>query len=384
MAGIRSCRVIMPEHNVYRQLQQHLDRMPVGFPATESGVELRILERLYTPHEARITLALSAVPEAATKIRRRLSPMPDLESLVIHLENLAERGLIERHGPPANARYGKSMFVVGIYERQVDRLTPELERDILEYFDSAFATSVHSTRTTQLRTVPVNRSISPERGIAQYDDISELVRHSEGPFAVMSCVCRQGKDLIGSPCRQTDSRESCLTLGSAAKEMMRRGVARFLDRDETLALLERASDDGLVLQPQNTRNPLFICCCCGCCCGVLTTAKKLPKPAEFFSANYYAEVDTELCECCGLCQERCQMEAINFNDGPASVDVLRCIGCGLCIPSCTTAAMQLKAKDHQQKPPNNTMSLYSKIYRERFGPWKTIETVSRGILGLKI
>jgi len=25
---------------VYRKLQEHLDHMPVGFPATESGVEL--------------------------------------------------------------------------------------------------------------------------------------------------------------------------------------------------------------------------------------------------------------------------------------------------------------------------------------------------------
>jgi len=35
--------------SLYRRLQQHLDRMPVGFPATRSGVEIRILERLFTP-----------------------------------------------------------------------------------------------------------------------------------------------------------------------------------------------------------------------------------------------------------------------------------------------------------------------------------------------
>jgi len=35
--------------SLYRRLQQHLDRMPVGFPATQSGVEIRILQRLFTP-----------------------------------------------------------------------------------------------------------------------------------------------------------------------------------------------------------------------------------------------------------------------------------------------------------------------------------------------
>jgi electron transport complex protein RnfB len=370
----------MPDENVYRQLQCHLDRMPVGFPATESGVEIRILQQLFTPQEALVALALSAVPETADKIHRRLKTAPGVDALRGILDVMAERGLIERHG----ARYGKSMFVVGIYERQVDRLTEELERDILQYFHEGFASAVHSNKTPQLRTIPVNRSIVPERGIAQYDDINELVRQSEGPFAVMNCVCRQGNDLVGSPCRQTAARESCLTLGPAAKEMMRRGVARLLDRDETLEVLERANDDGLVLQPQNTRNPLFVCCCCGCCCGVLTTAKRFPRPAEFFSANYYADVDTELCEACGICEQRCQMEAVAFDDGPAAVDVLRCIGCGLCISSCPSGAMQLKAKDHQVAPPKDTMSLYGRIFHERYGPWETLKTVSRGVLGLQV
>ena len=42
----------MEPGELYRKLQQHLDRMPVGFPATESGVEIRILQRLFTPDEA--------------------------------------------------------------------------------------------------------------------------------------------------------------------------------------------------------------------------------------------------------------------------------------------------------------------------------------------
>ena len=78
--------------NVYRQLQRHLDECPLDFLATESGVEIRILRAaLYSargPHR----LALSAVPEPGSKIRRRLTPMPDLDTLLIRLEDLAERG----------------------------------------------------------------------------------------------------------------------------------------------------------------------------------------------------------------------------------------------------------------------------------------------------
>jgi hypothetical protein len=59
------------ENDVYRRLQEHLDNMPVGFPATESGIELRILRRLFTPDEAEIALLLSAVPEPLHRIHRR-------------------------------------------------------------------------------------------------------------------------------------------------------------------------------------------------------------------------------------------------------------------------------------------------------------------------
>ena len=60
------------EDDVYRRLQKHIDELPVGYPATESGVELRILRRLFTPEEAEVALALSAIPETVEKIQHRL------------------------------------------------------------------------------------------------------------------------------------------------------------------------------------------------------------------------------------------------------------------------------------------------------------------------
>jgi hypothetical protein len=36
----------------YRDLAKHLDRLPGGFPPSETGAEIRLLERLFTPDEA--------------------------------------------------------------------------------------------------------------------------------------------------------------------------------------------------------------------------------------------------------------------------------------------------------------------------------------------
>ena len=38
--------------DAYRKLQEHLDKMPVGYPATQSGVEINLLKTIFTPEEA--------------------------------------------------------------------------------------------------------------------------------------------------------------------------------------------------------------------------------------------------------------------------------------------------------------------------------------------
>ena len=54
--------------NIYRELQKHLDKMPIGFPATESGIELRVLKDLFTPEQAQLAIKLSFRPESLKKI----------------------------------------------------------------------------------------------------------------------------------------------------------------------------------------------------------------------------------------------------------------------------------------------------------------------------
>jgi electron transport complex protein RnfB len=374
----------MLENSIYRELQRHLDRMPVGFPATESGVEIRILKHLFTPEEARVALCLSAIPEPITLVHKRIRGEMSLDALRGTLDRMAERGVILRFGTAEGARYGKSIFAIGMYEAQVNRLTPEFQRDALQYLQEAFGRALHTRNTPQFRTVPINQTIMPERGIAPYDDIRAAVRDSEGPFAVVNCICRQGKALLGEACRQTHDRENCLTLGVAARAVVERGLGRYVSREEMLGMLDRADHEGLVLEPQNTQNPLFVCCCCGCCCGVLTTAKALPQPAEFFSTNYYAAVDASLCQQCGTCATRCQMDALATDEGPAMIDLSRCIGCGLCVSTCPSGAMRLLKRQHERVPAKDTGALYAQIFRERYGPWGMAAIVGRKLLGLKV
>ena len=367
----------MTPEDLYRKLQQHLDRMPIGFPASKSGVEIKILMRLFTPEEAELTLELSAIPEPAKAIHKRVKAKMTLPELIIKLDQLCDKGLIHRLPIAAEPLYGKMIFAVGIYEHQVHRLTPEFERESQQYLDEAFGDAFHSKKTTQMRIVPVNRDIPVERNVTSYDDLRAYVESSSGPFGRMACICRHGKELLGHKCKQTNLLDNCLTFGLGAKLMADQGAARLIPREEMLELVNAADEEGLVLQPENTKNPLFVCCCCGCCCNVLNSAKKYPRPAEYFSTNFYAEVEHEACSACGVCEMRCQMDAISMKDGKAEVESTRCIGCGLCVTTCSSGALRLHQKDSGKTLPDDTQALYGRLMLDRYGPWGMAKIAAR-------
>jgi NAD-dependent dihydropyrimidine dehydrogenase PreA subunit len=375
----------MATENVYRRLQEHIDRMPVPYPATESGVELRLLEHLFTPEEAEMALHLSAIPEPVAKIFRRAKRSGiSLEELEAALESMAKKGAIvkaERQGQPA---YSKAQLAIGMFEFQAGRISKEYHSDFREYLDEGFAAALLGSPTSQMRTIPINEEVLPDRRVGTYDGARDIVMKSKGPFAVMPCVCRDGMDQEGEPCQQTEIRETCLLLGHNPDGIFGDGVAREVSREEMLGFLERANEVGMVLQPENTQDPKYICCCCGCCCAVLSTTKKLPRPAEYFQANYTAEIDPELCTECRNCSDRCEMEAIAFSDGPSAVDPLRCIGCGLCIPTCPDSAILLHEKEDAKVPPKTQTALYMQILRERYGTLGTAKLATMKALGLKI
>ncbi len=58
--------------DIYRKLAQRLDAIPNGFPATESGVELRLLvAKIFTPEEAALASVMRLTQEPAANIAAR-------------------------------------------------------------------------------------------------------------------------------------------------------------------------------------------------------------------------------------------------------------------------------------------------------------------------
>lgn len=349
--------------DIYRELQRHLDGLPVGFPQTESGVEIRILKHLFTPGEAALAKHLGIIPEPLSRIHARLESQTgiSLAETEAALDGMYRKGTVSMRSDRGEKCYSNAMLIVGMFELQVERLTKEFALDVQQYLDDAFAQELFRSRIPQLRTIPVQRSVPHERYVSSYDNVRQILESVEGQIAVANCVCRQGRDVAGLGCRHTGLRETCLIFGATAQQHLDLGIARRISKSEAFDILSKAEEAGLVLQPENVEWPHYICCCCGDCCGILTTLKKFPRPAEFYASNHRATVDRERCNACEACADRCQLAAIAVVDDTAAVDPDRCIGCGNCVVSCTVHAIQLEKRVEQRQPPRSTTALYLNI-----------------------
>ncbi len=372
------------DDQVYFRLRKHLDRQAVGFPATSSGAEIRILKHIFTPREAEIATCLSFRFEKLETLFKKASGMvSSREELEQHLESILEKGGIEARTIEGERAYCNSPLIVGMYEMQLDRLTPEFIRDFREYTsDLQFGLDFLGTELPQMRTIPVSRSIQARHNVSTYDEVTSLVQESEGPFVIMHCICREKRSLEGHQCQVTQRTETCLGMGVVAQTILESNRGREISREEALDILRKNEKDGLVLQPSNTEKAEFICSCCGCCCGMLSIQKYLPRPMEFWASNYYATVNQDLCDGCGTCRSRCQVNAVKVaakSEG-AAVDLDRCLGCGLCVTSCLKQAITLVKKPVEVRPPKTREELYEILFNKRKGRLGKMKLAGRLIM----
>jgi NAD-dependent dihydropyrimidine dehydrogenase PreA subunit len=382
--------IFAQSHRVYKKLQKHLDKQPVGFPATASGVERRILRDVFTVDEAGIALEMDyrfqSFEQIFEKVENRGVSAVKLQSM---LDNMERHGAIFVKMVDGQKQYALHTFAVGIFEMKLPTMTANFYMDARKYMYQSFAMEFLSTALPQMRVIPVAKSVTPALNIATYDEIRELVLQNDGRICLAECVCRKGRDAIGRHCAETDRREVCIGLADFHDMYTRNGFGRSISKEEAFEILEQNENDGLVLMPSNSQEAQFVCSCCGCCCGCLELVSLLAKPAEFVQNNYHAVLDAEKCTGCGKCGTKCKTDAIKMQPqedskrtNAVAIDLNRCIGCGVCVAACKSGALTLAKKKVQTVPPKDMDTLYEEIMRGKKGTAARTLDIGRKIMGI--
>lgn len=336
--------------DVYEKLAEHLDEAYAGAPMSPTLME--ILPILYPGEEAEVACRLGfyenvTLPQCEERIPEKAGRLEEI------LDSMARRGTVFTARKPGRERiYRLLPSVVGYVEAPFlsgDRpdakmLAPLWKRYIVEGFGEEMARGV-----PLIRVIPIAESLADESQVLPFDAIKEKLG-SASFLAVGHCPCRQIGAMTGEGCDRPTER--CMHFGSLGRYFVEMGMAREIDLDEALQMLQSATEEGLVHVCDNVEGSMrTICNCCSCCCGFFRANKALGAKT-YVRSNYVATVDADACAACAVCEERCPVNAITVGEA-AVVDADKCIGCGVCAPTCgADDAIRLVVRDEVQSPPD--------------------------------
>ena len=164
------------------------------------------------------------------------------------------------------------------------------------------------------------------------------------PIAIMTCACR--RSMLGL---RDEDNFTCMGMGPGMYKWERwpdtyRGGVQFLTPDEAKEAVTKMNKRGLI-QCLYTFGTPYIGGLCNCdypdCAGIRTT---IDYGIQFlWKGHHVAQVDTELCNGCAQCIQRCQFKALSFSatQNKAYIDPFQCFGCGLCSTECPQDAISM-------------------------------------------
>jgi electron transport complex protein RnfB len=321
--------------NPFKRLAERQDALPNGFPPTEDGAELRLLAKLFTAEEAAIAADLRLTLETPGQIAARLGGDP--RELKSHLKGMARRGLISWGKVEGGIGYGLLPFVVGIYEFQAGTIDAELAQLFEDYYQEVF-TDVLKVKPQVHRIVPIEENVRIGMEIRPYESATGIVEEANA-WAVIDCICRKQKALIGDPCEHP--MDVCMIMSERPGAFAGRPTLTSLTQQEAKNTLRRAADAGLVHSVSNSQEGhWYICNCCTCSCGILRGMAEMGISNVVAQSAFVNQVDEDLCFACEDCLEFCQFDALTMEE-TVVVNEIRCVGCGLCVQACPEEALTL-------------------------------------------
>lgn len=339
-------------NDVYRRLAKRVDEIPNGFPATESGVELKLLAKMFTPDEARLAGVMKLRPENALAIADRAGV--DEKVALDHLNAMARKGLISVARKDDGPAFSLRPFIVGFYEEWLPRMDEEFASLFEQYYLETRA-GILSPGPSVHRVIPVDTAIPFEVEIFPYESAGALLENAKS-WGVRDCICRVQKAMIGQPCDHPI--ENCIIFAPVENAFEQSEDIRSLTKEEAFAVLREAEEAGLVHSSGNYRTGnMYICNCCTCSCGIMRGIAEFGIRTAMAHSAFHAVVDAEECVGCGKCLARCQFGALSLVDGTAHVDPDRCAGCGLCVTTCAVQALRLERTpdDATERPPGTIL-----------------------------
>lgn len=214
---------------------------------------------------------------------------------------------------------------------------------------------IYNTEDGKTINIIIDETIQAKEQVLPAQTVEEIINKFDD-IAVGNCFCRQYSKMLGHNCEINAPMEVCFTFGKSARHTIAQGFARRITKDEAIKILKETDKAGLVHKAFHNGSDIkkeenSICNCCKDCCDTFNLWRAGGTPMTN-STNYLSIINKSECSGCGICVDRCPVDAIKMVEGVAERTEEYCIGCGICARFCPVNAISLrKGMRHVFVPP---------------------------------
>jgi len=314
----------------YRQLAKALKAPPMFTD---------VLPLIVKPDEAELLLKLSEKEQTITQLSKQLKTPQATVNL--HINNLFMKGFLKKK-KDKTTHYSVKPFHSIISRYLGENRTNAFGKYAAALTNYPFEEHVKRAKADphpEAKILPIPEAITEPVTIVLPTETATTILQKADHISLRSCECR----LIYKNCNKP--LETCLAINDFSEELVERGAAQQISLEQAKNALQTANKHGLVHQALYTdwlKGEVFdICSCCPCCCTYLRTYMKYGVKHHIAKSGLVAKVDSDKCNGCGTCLERCIFQARKLENNKSIVIEENCHGCGLCTTTCPTEASKL-------------------------------------------
>lgn len=356
--------LVLPDGTVvdkaYVALRNKLNRMSEGIANDPVENSYEMVMRLWTPEEAAQEVLAPSLKwfNSFDYIRRarKFGVEYTREEAEAILDNLCDKRLVTRNLRAGTKWYWLHAWIDGIWETHI----PEVGED-LSFVNIGVSGSDYGTGSSFpiLHVCPVDASVV-EGGVIDELRDWRLIVDSTDSYGIGECICRLAAKTRGDAEMNGFAREhtwngedgegfikTCMVFGEYADWFIEEGLAERVTKEEMIANIETAIEDGFVPEMYWGEHPGIACMCKSDMCDCLTSYRRVNGNTSNFPkvSGYVLDYDGDACVKCGACIDRCPMKAISFGDDGLCVMENCCVACGQCAMVCPASARILKKKE---------------------------------------
>lgn len=196
------------------------------------------------------------------------------------------------------------------------------------------------------RIIPIEKELKVPKEKVLPSHIASKIIDEQEIISLSECPCKLERSLLGESCNSSSDRFRCFHFGNMGRYFIEHNLGKSVSKDEAKRILKEAEEEGLVHKTFHDdfsfdQKENSICNCCKCCCILFQTYYRGILSFHTMT-SYIAEFDESKCVDCGICVDKCPIEAVSLTDGKPYDDKHKCIGCGVCVHHCPENARTLK------------------------------------------